>query len=89
MVKVRNWCALAMALVRGGEARVQPIFQPVREKILPADPIFTQRSAMPGRVQRGVNGGSPNTISSHTSSQIAIRSWRRQASARTCSWSRS
>ncbi len=32
----------------GGAAQTKPTFQPVSEKILPAEPIFTERSRMPG-----------------------------------------
>ncbi len=49
MVKVRNWCALPITAASAGGAHTQPTFQPVSEKILPAEPIFTHRSAIPGR----------------------------------------
>ena len=48
MVKVRNWCALASTRSRSGAAQTKPTFQPVSEKILPAEPILTVRSRMPG-----------------------------------------
>ena len=49
MVKVTNWCALAIGSASAGGATIQPTFQPVIEKILPAEPTFTTRSAMPGK----------------------------------------
>ena len=53
MVKVRNWWALASASVSAGAAQRKPTFQPVRANILPAEPIFTQRSRMPGKAISG------------------------------------
>ena len=54
MVKVTNWCALATALgERAAAPPTQPTFQPVSEKILPAEPILTVRSAMPGKAASG------------------------------------
>jgi len=44
VVKVRNWCCAAMRSASGGAATAQPIFQPVSEKILPAEPILIERA---------------------------------------------
>jgi len=38
VVKVRNWCCRAIASASAGQAAAQPIFHPVSEKILPAEP---------------------------------------------------
>jgi hypothetical protein len=43
VVNVRKAWALAMAAAIGGAAQAQPTFQPVREKILPAEPILIVR----------------------------------------------
>ena len=72
MVKVRNWCALATIAASGGGATAQPTFQPVSEKILPAEPILTVRSAMPGSEASGIWARPSNTTCSQTSSEIAI-----------------
>ena len=56
MVKVTNWCALAIGSASAGGATIQPTFQPVIEKILPAEPILTIRSAMPGKAAIDVEG---------------------------------
>ena len=47
--KVRNWWARAATAAFSGDATIQPTFQPVSEKILPAEPAFSVRSAIPGR----------------------------------------
>ena len=51
--KVTNWWAVRRASVSSGGAQVQPIFQPVRLKVLPVDEMVTVRSRMPGREARG------------------------------------
>ena len=45
-----NWCAERTAFERSGGAIAQPIFQPVRENVLPKDDKVTVRSHIPGRV---------------------------------------
>ena len=45
---VTNWCTARTAAVSSGGAQVQPIFQPVRLNVLPADEIVTVRSRIPG-----------------------------------------
>ena len=72
VVKVRNWCALAITLVSAGAAQMKPTFQPVRANILPAEPIFTQRSRMPGKADQRMVARPSNTTCSQTSSQTAI-----------------
>ena len=52
---------------------MKPTFQPVRPNILPAEPILTVRSRMPGRAMSGVWARPSNTTCSQTSSQRAIR----------------
>ena len=49
-----NWCALASTRSSVGAAQTKPTFQPVSEKILPAEPILTQRSRMPGIAISGI-----------------------------------
>ena len=44
---VKNWCARAASVANSGEATSQPIFHPVSENILPADPHLRVRSAKP------------------------------------------
>ena len=43
-MKVRNWCDLATTLRMSGAAATSPTFQPVSEKIFPAEPILIVRS---------------------------------------------
>ena len=74
MVKVRNWCALAMADSRRGAAQTKPTFQPVSENIFPAEPILTVRSAMPGRPISGMCRRPSKITCSQTSSQTAMTS---------------
>ena len=64
-----------------GVAHIQPTFHPVNEKILPAEPIFTVRSRIPGSAISDWCRAPSNTTCSHTSSQIAIASWLVQKSA--------
>ncbi len=78
---MRKAWALAMAAAIGADAQAQPTFQPVSEKIFPAEPIFTVRSRMPGRPISGVWRRPSNTRCSHTSSHTAITSCLMQASA--------
>ena len=40
-------------MINGAGAQAQPIFQPVKEKVLPADDTVTVRSRMPGNDARG------------------------------------
>ncbi len=42
-----KWCVLGDRAQSGGAAATRPTFQPVRAKILPAEPIFTARSRKP------------------------------------------
>ncbi len=49
VAKVRNWWARAATAAFSGEATIQPTFQPVSENILPAEPAFRTRSAIPGK----------------------------------------
>ena len=61
---------------RGDQLRgpvTQPIFQPVKENVLPAELIVTVRSAMPGRVAIGTCRPS-KTRCSYTSSVTTSRS---------------
>ncbi|MBE1527437.1 type I restriction-modification system DNA methylase subunit [Sphingopyxis sp. OAS728] len=74
VVKVRNWCARPSAVAISGAAHSQPVFHPVSPKILPAEPIFTARSAMPGKESSDRCGVPSKRTSSQTSSQIAMRS---------------
>jgi hypothetical protein len=48
---------------------------------LPAEPIFTVRSRMPGKAISGLNTRPSKAICSHTSSQTATASWATQNSA--------
>ncbi len=50
VVKVMNWCVLAIAFISSGAAVMYPTFQPVRLKLLPAEPMRTVRSRMPSNV---------------------------------------
>ena len=59
---------------------VQPIFQPVRLKVLPRLDITTVRSRIPGSVAIET-GGSPNQISSYTSSENTKQSAARATAA--------
>ena len=72
--KVRNWCTLAATRSSGGAAQTKPIFQPVSEKILPAEPTLMVRSRMPGMVISGMCLCSSKVTCSQTSSQIAMTS---------------
>ena len=60
VVKVRNWCALAITSISARGPVTQPTFQPVSEKIFPAEPIRTTRSRMPGK--RGQRNMRPAVI---------------------------
>ncbi len=53
VVKVRNWCDFASTFRMCGAAHTKPTFQPVRLKILPAEPILTLRSRMPSSPSTG------------------------------------
>ena len=53
VVKVMNWCVRIRLRARAGAAQRKPTFQPVRPNILPAEPIFTVRSRMPGHAISG------------------------------------
>ncbi len=66
---------------RRGAAQTKPTFQPVRLKILPAEPILTVRSRMPGSAISGWWRRPSKTTCSQTSSQTAMASWRTQKSA--------
>ncbi len=72
MVKVRNWCTLAATRNSGGAAQTKPIFQPVNENILPAEPTLMVRSRIPGTVISGMCSRPSKTTCSQTSSQMAI-----------------
>ena len=50
MTKVRNCLTRSTARTSGAGPLTQPIFQPVQEKVLPADEMRRVRSLMPGRV---------------------------------------
>ena len=69
-----NWCALASTRSTFGAAQTKPTFQPVSEKILPAEPIFTQRSRMPGIAISGMWRRPSKMTCSHTSSHTAMAS---------------
>ncbi len=60
--------------INAGAAQAQPTFQPVIEKILPADPTLTVRSRMPGSAISGRWAAPSKLTCSHTSSHRAIRS---------------
>ena len=45
---VTNWWTVRTAAARSGGAHVQPIFQPVRLNVFPAEEMVTVRSRMPG-----------------------------------------
>ena len=50
--------ALRTADTSAGGAVTQPTFQPVKENVLPAEPMVTVRSRMPGSVASGMCSGS-------------------------------
>ena len=56
------------AVTSAGGAVTQPIFQPVTENVLPALPIVTVRSAMPGSVAIGMCARPSKVRCSYTSS---------------------
>ena len=64
-----------------GAATIQPTFHPVSEKILPADPTLSVRSAMPGSVASGAKRWPSSRMCSHTSSLMTMRSFARAMSA--------
>ena len=72
--KVRNWCARAASVASSGAAAIHPIFHPVSEKILPADPHLSVRDAMPSIRAKGMNACPSISRCSHTSSLITISS---------------
>ena len=53
LTKVRNCLAVLTAVTSSGVALTQPIFQPVKENVLPAEETETVRSRMPGSVAIG------------------------------------
>ena len=50
---VSHCLRLMIAVISSGRAVIQPIFQPVTEKVLPAEEIDTVRSFAPGSVAIG------------------------------------
>ena len=48
-----NWWTFEMVPISAAGPMIQPIFQPVSEKILPAEPTRTVRARIPGRVEGG------------------------------------
>lgn len=51
---VRNCFVVRTAATNSRDPVTQPTFQPVKEKVLPAEEMETVRSRMPGREIRGV-----------------------------------
>jgi hypothetical protein len=76
VAKVKNWCALATTSISAISPIDQPTFQPVREKILPAELMRSQRSRIPGSVASSTCSQPSKTRCSWTSSQIATASLR-------------
>ena len=71
--KVRNWWAERTPRERAAGATLQPIFQPVSEKVFPSEDRLTVRCHIPGRLARRTCSPS-NTSRSYTSSVIARQS---------------
>lgn len=70
---MRNCFAERTAVTSSGGAVTQPTFQPVKEKVFPAEEMVTVRSRMPGRPARGMWAPS-KTRCSYTSSVTTSRS---------------
>ncbi len=68
------------AAISSGGPLAHPTFQPVQEKVFPADEIDTVRSAIPGKVDSGRCTPS-KTRCSYTSSVTASRSCSRHSDA--------
>ncbi|CAM5729119.1 hypothetical protein STENM223S_07653 [Streptomyces tendae] len=85
---VRYCLAERTAVTSAGAAVTQPTFQPVKENVLPAEPMVTVRSRMPGKDASGMCSAASKTRCSYTSSvttsrsrstassAIAVSSWR-------------
>ena len=61
LTKVRNCLAVWTAATSSRGPVAQPIFQPVKENVLPAEEIVTVRSAIPGSVASGTCSRPSNT----------------------------
>ena len=68
-----NCLAVRTAVTSSSGPHTQPIFQPVKLNVLPAELMVSVRSAMPGKVASGRCSPS-NTRCSYTSSVTAMRS---------------
>ena len=90
LTKVRNCLTRSTAETSGAGPLTQPTFQPVQEKVLPAEEIRSVRSRIPGSVASGTCGAaaSGKTRCSYTSSVTAYASCSRQSSATSASSSR-
>ncbi len=70
---MRNCFAERTAATSSAGAVIQPTFQPVNEKVLPAEEMVTVRSRMPGKPARG-RWEPSKTRCSYTSSVTTSRS---------------
>lgn len=50
MVSTQYWCTISRLAIRWAGPYAQPVFHPVTENVLPAEPIVMVRSHMPGSV---------------------------------------
>ena len=72
---MRNCLTAVTPVTNSGGPSAQPIFQPVAEKVLPAEDIRTVRSRIPGKPASGRCSASSKARCSYTSSQTTSTSW--------------